>query len=301
MKTLPARFSALLVLVVISLTSASCRPAVQVQHASTHTVVSAPPCPAEPPPTSLVSDNALPRDCQGKILREHPLHFDKKMIALTFDDGPDPRCTPQVLDALAKYHAHATFFVIGQEIPGREALLKRMVAEGHVVGNHSYSHPRNPSASRARTELSRTDTLITKATGIAPTCFRPPYGRTKTVLTALALSHGYGVFLWTIDPGDTRGNGTKSLIRGVLSAPEKGDIVILHDGNDHQASVDAVTPILKALSAKGWQFVTLPEMMVAWDAYRKAHPKHRKPYKTTATGKASLTHTPTPKPKPGRP
>jgi peptidoglycan/xylan/chitin deacetylase (PgdA/CDA1 family) len=274
---------ALLAVTTIASTGLACRPSTTwIQPASAQTVVPPPPATQEKPAAPTDTTGALPLSCQGKILREHPAHFDQKMIALTFDDGPDPRCTPEVLDALAKYHAHATFFVVGKEIPGHEALLQRMVAEGHTVGNHTYTHPSNPPSARARTELSRTETLITRATGHAPTCFRPPYGRTDTVLTALAKRHGYGVFLWTIDPGDTRGNGTKSLIRGVLRAPEKGDIVILHDGNDHQASVAAVAPILEALSAKGWQFVTLPEMMVAWDTFRKSHPKSVRPSKSVA-------------------
>jgi len=290
-------FPALLALTSIVLTGASCRPPVKmVQPAAAQTVVPAPPQEPEKP---QVDGGALPRSCQGKVLREHPAHFDKKLMALTFDDGPDPRCTPRLLDILAKYDAHATFFVVGKEIPGREALLQRMIAEGHTVGNHTYTHPSNPPADRARTELSRTDTLITKATGHAPTCFRPPYGRIDTALTAQAKRHGYGVFLWTIDPGDTRGNGTRSLVRQVLHAPENGDIVILHDGNDHEASVDAVEPILEALSAKGWQFVTLPEMMVAWDTFRKTHPKSLRPHqanasRTTKTHRRTKAHPKTP-------
>lgn len=215
---------------------------------------------------------ALPRACQGKILRARPAHFDRKMIAITFDDGPDPQCTPQVLDALAKYHAHATFFVVGKEIPGREALLQRMIAEGHVVGNHTYTHPSNPPAVRAKTELSRTETLIARVTGHEATCFRPPYGRVDTALVAQAIRHGYGIFLWTVDPGDSQGSGTRAIVHSVLHAPQNGDIVILHDGNNHLASVAAVPSILKTLSADGWQFVTLPEMMVAWEEFRKSHP-----------------------------
>ncbi len=263
---------------VLALAGVSCGRAILLPPVAAQSVAPAPP----PPAKSAIANpvGTLPLSCQGKILREHPAHFDKKLIALTFDDGPDSRCTPLVLDALAKFHAHATFFVVGKEIPGREALLQRMVAEGHTVGNHTYTHAANPSSARAHTELSRTETLITKATGLAPTCFRPPYGLTNSALVRQARRHGYGVFLWTIDPGDTRGNGTKSLIRGVLRAPENGDIVILHDGNDHQASVAAVAPILKALTAKGWQFVTLPEMMVAWDTFRKSHPKSASPRKT---------------------
>jgi peptidoglycan/xylan/chitin deacetylase (PgdA/CDA1 family) len=282
MKTSLLSLGACATLLAVGLTGLSCRPAAKVLPAAAQVSPPAVP-PVGQPPTVIADDpGSLPLFCQGKILREHPAHFDQKMIALTFDDGPDSNCTPRVLDELAKYHAHATFFVIGEEIPGREKLLQRMIAEGHVVGNHTYTHPSNPPAARARTELSRTDTLITKAIGQAPTCFRPPYGRTDTAMVARAQRHGYGVFLWTIDPGDTRGHGTKSLIRDVLRAPQNGDIVILHDGNDHQASVDAVGPILKALSADGWQFVTLPEMMRAWETFRKAHSNSVKPYKGSA-------------------
>jgi peptidoglycan/xylan/chitin deacetylase (PgdA/CDA1 family) len=269
-----------LVLTALLFTGASCRPATPVLPVSSQSVVLV--VPKTPPisPTPTDDPVALPRVCQGKILRECPAHFDRKMIAFTFDDGPDPRCTPQVLDALAKYHAHATFFVVGKEIPGREALLQRMIAEGHVVGNHTYTHPSNPSAARAKTELSRTETLITKVTGHASTCFRPPYGRTDTFLVAQAKRHGYGIFLWTVDPGDSQGSGTRTIIRRVLRAPQNGDIVILHDGNNHQASVAAVPPILKAMSADGWQFVTLPKMMAAWDDFRKSHPKSTKSHKS---------------------
>lgn len=272
-------------------------------------VIQATPVVAKQTPANPATDpdnpDVLPAFCQGKIVREHPPHFDQKLIALTFDDGPDPRVTPKVLKALGEYNAHATFFVVGKEIPGHEKLLKRMVAEGHIIGNHTYSHPSNPPAARARMEIDRTDTLITQAIGHAPTCFRPPYGIRTSTLVTQARHRGYGIFLWTIDPGDTRGNGTQSLIRGVLRSPEMGDIVILHDGNNHQASAAAVTPILEALSAKGWKFVTIPEMMAAWDEFRKTHPKsaqvattakrHKKRVKKRAV-KKSATHKPSTQP-----
>jgi len=272
-----------LALLTLALMGACSRPSVSLLPAHAQAAMSpATKTPQEPEKDPVESDDsgALPLSFRGKVWREHPAHFDKKLIALTFDDGPDPQCTPQVLDILAKYNAHATFFVVGVHIPGHEKLLQRMIAEGHVVGNHTYAHPLDPPAGRARLEITRTEALIIKATGHAPTCFRPPYGKTNSALVAQAKRQGYGVFLWTIDPGDTRGVGTRGLIRGTLSDPEKGDILLLHDGIGHQASVDAVEPILEALSAKGWQFVTLPEMMAAWDAFRKTHPKSLQPHKT---------------------
>lgn len=285
---------ALFTLTAVASAGLSCRPAGDLEPVAAALASPAPPAapiqaaaPPNPSAPTEDSDNpdALPRSYRGRILREHPPHFDKKLIALTFDDGPDPRVTPKVLKDLAEYHAHATFFVVGKEIPGNEKLLQRMVAEGHVIGNHTYSHPGKPSAARARTEIGRTETLITKAIGHRPTCFRPPYGIRDSALVTEARRRGYGIFLWTIDPGDTRGHGTQALIRGVLRSPEMGDIVILHDGNNHQASAAAVTPILEALSDKGWKFVTIPEMMAAWEEFRQEHPKSAKARKTTKAHK----------------
>lgn len=102
----------------------------------------------------------------------------ERMVALTFDDGPNPKTTPMLLDILKKYNAKATFFILGQNIPGNEEIVKRMVAEGHEVANHSWSHPnfKTLSPEQIKQEVEQTQSALEKITGRRPTMIRPPYG-----------------------------------------------------------------------------------------------------------------------------
>lgn len=158
-----------------------------------------------------------------------------RRVWLTFDDGPHPENTPIVLDALKQAGARATFFVVGRmaHYYGREGLLDRMHAEGHGIGNHSYTHPRLNELDEAkiRDELTRTDELISKYHGEAK-LFRPPYGRYNRMVLNVAEELGYKTILWSVDPEDWNSENqpdgwvTKAL--GLLKDQEES-VVLMHD------------------------------------------------------------------------
>ena len=195
--------------------------------------------------------------------REHAFH--EKLLALTFDDGPDPVNTPQILDTLKARGAHATFFVLGAQVKRHPELLRRMLAEGNAVGSHSWSHPSRVTPAQARTEIESTERMIREATGSPPVLFRPPYGLIKNGLAALAQKRGYTVLLWTISSADTRPITPRQIADNIVHTPDPGDIALLHDGPGHGSTARALPIILDELGHAGWQFVTVPRLLHAWD------------------------------------
>ena len=143
---------------------------------------------------------------------------DQPRIALTFDDGPDPAHTPALLDALAELGVKATFFVVGEEVDANPELVRRMVAEGHELGNHTYSHRYLPLATTRRVarELAATDAAIVRATGITPTLMRPPYGG-RTPFTLRACNQmGKSAVLWDVNSFDWRGGSAEEVAQLVM-------------------------------------------------------------------------------------
>jgi peptidoglycan/xylan/chitin deacetylase (PgdA/CDA1 family) len=195
------------------------------------------------------------------VLRSRPRGFHEKILALTFDDGPDAANTPRILDALRKRHAHATFFVLGAQAKRHPELLRRMIAEGHVVGSHSWSHPARVTPALARREVDSTAQVIREATGRAPRLFRPPYGLMKNGLAALAQKEGCTVVLWTISGADTRPITARQIADNIIHTPDPGDIALLPDGPVHARTAAALPLILDELSRAGWKFVTIPELL----------------------------------------
>jgi len=180
------------------------------------------------------------------------------MIALTFDDGPDPRWTPQVLDILAQYGVHATFFVMGSKAARYPELIARMLAEGHSVQNHTHSHQwlTRLSVSRATTEIASGRDEITAAGGVAPRCLRPPFGAINTRVRGIAVAEHQEVVMWDVDPQDWR-NGADSVVRNVLRYAGAGDkVVLLHDGEGPVAG-RSLPRIIEGLEAKGLGFATI--------------------------------------------
>ncbi len=180
-----------------------------------------------------------------------------KVLALTFDDGPDPVLTPQVLDLLRKYKAKATFFVVGQKAQRNPGLLKRMAEEGHEVANHSHTHPDltrlQPAGILA--ELQQASDAIQAATGKSPAWFRPPGGDFDDRLVEAANRSGLRLALWTnIGP---QGIAPPLLAKRTLSAAREGAILMLHD--TEAATIEALSEILPKLTA-GYRLVTLSEM-----------------------------------------
>ena len=180
-------------------------------------------------------------------------------VALTFDDGPHPVYTPQLLDGLKERSVHATFFVVGKNILGNEALLKRMETEGHLIGNHTYSHVKlsELDIARACAEVEKTNALICEVTGKEPEFIRPPFGEWKK---AMECRFEMIPVLWDVDPLDWTTKNTALVVERVLKDTKPGDIILLHDY--YQSSVDAALEIVDALTERGYKFVTVDELIL---------------------------------------
>ncbi|MCC3374594.1 polysaccharide deacetylase family protein [Cohnella sp. REN36] len=188
-------------------------------------------------------------------------------IALTFDDVPDPRYTPLVLDILKRKKAPATFFIVGSRAKKHPALVRRIVAEGHAIGNHSYDHPgfsRLP-LSAVKRQIVKTGDEIRRIVGFAPRFVRPPYGEIEAVQLAWAKENGYTVVNWDVDSSDWRQLPASRVFANVTRSVRPGSIVLLHagggQGQNLYGTARALPQIIDWLRAKGYELVTVPELL----------------------------------------
>ncbi|MER6358049.1 polysaccharide deacetylase family protein [Streptomyces sp. NPDC001634] len=183
----------------------------------------------------------------------------RRMI-LTFDDGPDPRYTPDILRTLREYDVRATFFVCGEMAVDNKDLLREMADDGHVVGNHTWTHPllTKLSRSRIRSEMERTCEVIEDAYGEAPLWFRAPYGAWNRAAFQLGAELGMEPLAWTVDTTDWMTPGTRTIVDRVESGAAPGVIVLSHDaGGDRSQSVAALRAYLPYLLDSGYH-LTVP-------------------------------------------
>ncbi|MGW0610633.1 polysaccharide deacetylase family protein [Streptomyces sp. NPDC002788] len=183
-----------------------------------------------------------------------------RTMVLTFDDGPDPRYTPDILDTLAEYDVRAMFFVCGEMVAGSKDLLARMADEGHVVGNHTWSHPLLTRLTRRqiRSEMERTSDVIEDAYGERPEWFRAPYGAWNRAAFQLGAELGMEPLAWTLDTLDWTTPGTRSIVNRVENGAAPGVVVLSHDaGGDRSQSVRALRRYLPELLDSGYH-VTVP-------------------------------------------
>lgn len=179
-------------------------------------------------------------------------------VALTFDDGPTIY-TETLLEGLKERGIRASFFLLGRNIPGQEAVIREMYADGHLIGNHTYNHVQLTRLSKdeAREEIEKTSGLIYEITGQYPIFVRPPYGEWRKDLE-------YAVTMlpvfWSIDPRDWNTQDTDAVVRNVEKKVEDGSIILLHDSSE--SSVKAALRIADDLAGKGYQFVTAEEMLL---------------------------------------
>ncbi|MFI7229860.1 bifunctional polysaccharide deacetylase/glycosyltransferase family 2 protein [Nonomuraea angiospora] len=203
-----------------------------------------------------------------------------RTVALTFDDGPDPAWTPQVLDMLKKYGAKATFFTVGSKVAKYPELARRIVAEGHELGNHTYSHADLAAlpAWRLKLELSLTQRALAGATGLHTTLARPPYSSTPAAISgpqwagmkALA-AEGYLVTLTDLDTRDWNRPGAANLVASSLPAKGRGAVVMMHDsGGDRRQTVEAVGAVLRKLTGEGYRAVTVTRALGMPSAHQPA-------------------------------
>ncbi len=180
-------------------------------------------------------------------------------VALTFDDGPDRECTEDLLDGLKNRGVEASFFLMGQKIQGNEDLVLRMAQEGHLVGNHSYSHLQltKVEGRTAYQAVESTSRLIQEITGQEPQYIRPPYGEWNEELeSTLDLTPVF----WNVDSLDWKLRDRRQIVSRVLKDVEDGDIILMHD--IYPQSVEAALEIVDRLSAGGYTFVTADELLI---------------------------------------
>ncbi|HEX4034413.1 MAG TPA: polysaccharide deacetylase family protein [Solirubrobacteraceae bacterium] len=166
---------------------------------------------------------------------------------LTFDDGPAPD-TERLLDILAEHDCRAVFFLLGKQVAARAQLVRRMSAEGHTLGNHTWDHPdlRQLSLSAVREQLRRTSEVIETAAGVAPRYFRPPFGYSNAAIDALAGGLGLSKMMWTVGTDDWRDPGVPAIAASICGAPANA-VVLLHDGPRRRGqTVQAVAEALAA-------------------------------------------------------
>ena len=198
---------------------------------------------------------------KGKLKSKGDVNIDasKPMVALTFDDGPGER-TGELLAQLEKYNAHATFFMQGKNIPGKEDFVKKMKETGCELGNHSYDHPQltKLSADKIANQIGTTNDLIQQAAGSTATVMRPPYGAINDTVRS---SVGLPMILWSIDTLDWKTRNAQSSIDTVMNDVQDGDVILMHD--IHTESIDAALVLIPKLEEAGYQLVTVSEMAKA--------------------------------------
>jgi peptidoglycan/xylan/chitin deacetylase (PgdA/CDA1 family) len=214
-----------------------------------------------PSPTPAQSPTAVPvRSAPAFTVHDLVPDAPKNAVALTIDDGPHPYWTPRVLDLLAHYKVLATFCLVGLEVRAFPDLVRRTVAAGHVVCNHSNTHPQpftRLSADQLDVEIGVSQTIIATETGHVPKLFRAPGGAWSPLVFTAAARHGLIPIDWDIDPRDWSRPGTPTIVRKLLAA-RPGDILLCHDGGgDRSETLAALTQVLPVLLARGYDFVTL--------------------------------------------
>ncbi|MEU0336477.1 polysaccharide deacetylase family protein [Streptomyces sp. NPDC006193] len=197
-----------------------------------------------------------------KVRREPILRLSGRgrRMVLTFDDGPHPEYTPHILDTLAKYDVRAMFFVCGEMAVANRELLARMADEGHVVGNHTWTHPLLTTLGRRaiRSEMERTSDIIEDAYGERPQWFRAPYGAWNRAAFQLGAEMGMEPMAWTVDTTDWTEPGTAAIVDRVESGAAPGVVVLSHDaGGDRSQSVRAIREYLPYLIDSGYH-LTVP-------------------------------------------
>jgi polysaccharide deacetylase family sporulation protein PdaB len=187
----------------------------------------------------------------------------QKKVALTFDDGPDSQLTPKLLDILKKYDVKASFFVIGNRVDNSPGVLKRIAEEGHLVLNHSYTHPefKKLDNNAIKKEILDNEEKIYSTIGLRPAIVRPPYGSVDQRVANLIKDLGYKTALWSIDTLDWQNRNKDKIISNVMSSVKTEDIILMHMNEDKTATLDAVPELIEKLKKSGYGFVTLDEML----------------------------------------
>jgi peptidoglycan/xylan/chitin deacetylase (PgdA/CDA1 family) len=190
-----------------------------------------------------------------------------QVVALTFDDGPNPVATPRILDALAARGVKATFFVLGRHADRWPELVKRMSDEGHAIGNHGYFHRKLHVRSPAyvRRDLTMGVESIERAASVTPKLFRAPHGFRNPWVSAIASSLGERTVGWSLGVWDSDKPGVDAIVARTVAGTKPGSILLLHDGDgydidgDRTQTADAIPGIVDTLLGRGYSFITVPQ------------------------------------------
>jgi peptidoglycan/xylan/chitin deacetylase (PgdA/CDA1 family) len=203
-----------------------------------------------------------PGETRSKPATYAQVHVDQPYIAMTFDDGPSAENTPRLLEMLKQRNIKATFFLIGQNVAANPDLVRRILAEGHEIGNHSWTHPQLSKLSdqRVSSEITKTQDAIKDASGFTPTLLRPPYGAiTPRQREWIENQFGLSVILWSVDPFDWKRPGASVITQRILTQARPGAIILSHD--IHKQTVDAMPATLDGLIRKGFKFLTVSQLI----------------------------------------
>lgn len=213
----------------------------------------------------------------GKTLVSGPAN--RRVVALTFDDGPNPPYTTAILSVLESEHVHATFFVVGRAVAAYPAIVRREVRDGDAVGNHTWSHGHMilMDAGHVRDSLARTDAAIYRAAGVHTRIMRPPFGARDWLVLDQVRRLGYTPVMWSVPLAeDWEDPPPQTIAKRILANVHDGSILVLHDGNrgivcagahvppktcDRRSDIEATRLIIDALRREGYQFVTVPELL----------------------------------------
>ncbi|MFV0415356.1 MAG: polysaccharide deacetylase family protein [Chthoniobacterales bacterium] len=246
--------------------------------------------PAPPTPIPTPKKPAPPR------LSYNNIETSRRVVALTFDDGPHAQLTPKLLDLLKKENVKATFYLVGKNAQAYPAIVKRIAEEGHELGNHSWSHPalNRLGANGVKSQMDRTTRAIQKASGVTVKTMRPPYGATNSRLNRrLNEEFGLKVIMWSVDPLDWKYRNSKRVANSILTKTKPGDIILVHD--IHPSSVAAMSAVISGLKKRGYHFATVSELIALEGAPAEA------PQTTPAASAPSPSPSASPDPSPGQP
>lgn len=213
-----------------------------------------------------VFENTWKEDYEDLIVKYG--NTNEKLLALTFDDGPDEDFTPQILDILKKYNVKATFYVIGEKVQYNKKIIKRQYEEGHEIGNHTYTHINvsKNGYNKINKEIGDTQSVVKSITGVYPKTFRPPYRAISKDMCEIIKQKDMNIVLWSyVDARDWESPGVTSIVKSIEGGIQNGCIILLHDYNKVRSpksqTIEALDIIIPHLLEKGYKFVTISELI----------------------------------------
>lgn len=202
------------------------------------------------------------------VMKQHPNQIflngpNRKMVALTFDDGPDLINTPVIIDTLAKYQVQGNFFFIGEKVRKYPEVVKNAYNQGNLVLSHSYYHHdlSKETASQIEADLAKTEKAFQDVVGVEPALLRPPYGAVNDTVISTGVQNGYKEILWSIDTLDWSQKESSNIVNNVLKNIRNGDIILMHSNEDKTETAKALPQIIEGLKQRGFEIVSLQTML----------------------------------------